>query len=90
MPRRPILWPSRDPVFLMRFSFPFLSFPRVPSLPPLPPQTHGEPQTADPLITSAISGFPFALNAALPSPDGRWLAVGCDAPLLYLLPADPE
>ncbi|PNW82881.1 hypothetical protein CHLRE_06g298150v5 [Chlamydomonas reinhardtii] len=40
--------------------------------------------------TAAIVDFPTALNCAEPSPDGRWLAVGCDEPLIYLVPAGAD
>ncbi|KXZ51092.1 hypothetical protein GPECTOR_14g75 [Gonium pectorale] len=40
--------------------------------------------------TAAIVGWPSPLNCVESSPDGRWLAVGCDEPLLYLVPAGPD
>ncbi|GLC49038.1 hypothetical protein PLESTB_000175700 [Pleodorina starrii] len=50
----------------------------------------GRQRAANPMSTCAVSGFHDALNAAVTSPDGAWLAVGCDAPLLFLLPTDPD
>ncbi|KAG2495171.1 hypothetical protein HYH03_006777 [Edaphochlamys debaryana] len=40
--------------------------------------------------TAAIVDFQEPLNAAEPSPDGRWLAVGSDAPIIHLVPAGPD
>ncbi len=40
--------------------------------------------------TCVLRDFPCPLNAVEGSPDGAWLAVGCDLPLIFLVPAGAE
>ncbi len=38
--------------------------------------------------TNVIGSFPIALNCAVPSPDGKWIAVVGDSPVVFICPAD--